>query len=324
MKLFLTGALVCVASLIIAQPKMISVSFLKNDGKYVNNKDSADYFRLVSVPDSGTLLFNVTEYYKDGKRKLIGKTSKVEPPVFEEQCATFYENGKRESTSNYKDGVHVGDEYDFYPNGKPYLVKEFPDNNDPNNDFTDNFLIKANYDSLGTVLVENGNGYFKGFDDKFTYTNEEGPVKNEKREGAWKGFFKNTKTNFFENYRAGELIDGKATDGSGVSVVYTKSRLTPPRFPGGIDAFYQYLGRHIIYPDDDRRNNVQGQVIIIFYVEKTGKLSDIKVSKSATRTLDDEAIRVIKNCPVWVPGTLFGKPQRVAYQVPIVFALSDH
>jgi TonB family protein len=323
MKLFLTSLLVFAVSVSIAQQKIVSVAFLKNDGKYVTNKDSADYLRFASEPDSGTVLYNIAEYYKNGKRKLIGKSSKIEPPVFEGQCATFYKNGKRQSSTNYKNGIEVGEEFNFFTNGKLYMVREYPDNNDRYNKYTENFLIKANYDSLGTVLVENGNGYFKGYDESFNYVSDEGAVKNGKRDGAWKGYFKTGKASFTETYAAGELITGKAVYDDSTTTVYSKTRGTPPQFKGGLDAFYQYLGRHVDYPNDAREKNIQGKVIISFVVEKDGKLSDIKVAKSGAPILDEEAVRVMRNCPRWVPGTMFGKPVKVAYSVPINFSLGN-
>jgi hypothetical protein len=45
-----------------AQVKM-NVYFLKNDGRYVSTRDSADYIRAVTEPDSGSTLYNVAEFY---------------------------------------------------------------------------------------------------------------------------------------------------------------------------------------------------------------------------------------------------------------------
>jgi hypothetical protein len=56
MRLFLLCTLLLVCSCTFAQTKILSVSFMKNDGTYVEVKDSADYLRVVSEPDSGCLL----------------------------------------------------------------------------------------------------------------------------------------------------------------------------------------------------------------------------------------------------------------------------
>jgi TonB family protein len=321
MKLILTLITLLTASASFAQRQ--NVYFLKNNGKYVDSRDSADYIRIVREPDSASTLYNVFEYYLNGKMKLVGKSSTIDPPVFEGQCAGFYKSGLKRILTNYKKGLEVGSEYQFYPNGKPYLVKEYPDNNDRYNNINNNFLIMDNLDSLGTVLVEKGNGYYKGYDNEFKYINEEGPIKSGKRDGLWKGDFKNTKTTFAETYENGSLITGTATFEDGKTTTYVKSRGVPPQFKGGLEAFSRYLGSNIQYPDDARANNVQGKVILTFIVEKDGKISNVTVSKSVSPSIDTEAVRVIKNSPAWVPGIQFGHPVRVWYNVPVSFALSD-
>ncbi len=320
MKFLYTAILLLAISPCFAQKQ--NVYYLKNDGRYVDLRDSADYIRVVREPDSASVLYNVFEFYKKGEKKLIGKSSSIDPPVFEGQCITYYENGRRKDAATYKKGRVAGTEYDFYPNGRIYLEKEYPDNNSLYNDVDNNFIIKSELDSLGTVLIENGNGYYKGYDDKFAYVNEEGPIKNGKRDSTWKGIFKEYNAGFTESYANGVLISGTATAKNGEVTIYTKSRGTAPEFKGGVDAFYKYLGKHIHYPDYELNRNIQGKVFICFVVEKDGKISNIKVLKSVTPNIDAEAVRVIKNSPLWVPGTLFGKPVRVYYSEPISFSIN--
>ena len=95
----------------------------------------------------------------------------------------------------------------------------------------------------------------------------------------------------------------------------------PPGFPGGIAKFYAYVGKNIKYPDEAVRNNVQGKVIMSFTVEKDGDLSDIRVERKAGSGLDEEAIRVIEDCPKWIPGKIKGESVRVRYNIPISFVL---
>lgn len=90
---------------------------------------------------------------------------------------------------------------------------------------------------------------------------------------------------------------------------------------GGIAAFYQYLMQSIQYPENAKRNNIQGKVFLTFVIEKDGSLSDIKVLRGVSADIDAEAIRVLKNCPKWNPGIQSGRPVRVQYQVPIGFSL---
>ncbi|SDP87185.1 outer membrane transport energization protein TonB [Mucilaginibacter sp. OK268] len=96
-----------------------------------------------------------------------------------------------------------------------------------------------------------------------------------------------------------------------------------PEFPGGVEAFGQFLGKSIKYPKADREKGVQGRVIITFVVEKDGSLSGLKVLKGVSKTIDAEAVRVLKLSPKWKPGIEGHKKVRVQYTVPISFTLND-
>ncbi len=321
MKLLSVSVMLFIASYSYSQNAIISVSFLKNDGRHVNIRDSADYFRIITAPDSGSVLYNVGEYYKNGKTRLRGQTTTpFDPPTFEGQCVRFYANGFKQSIVTYKKGRTIGNEYTFYPNGKRYAVKEYDDNGSYVR-IESNYLIKENYDSLGVANVVDGNGYYKGYDDKFRYIEEEGPVKDGKRDASWKGYSKNSKINFTETYTSGQLISGTATSEDGITSTYTKTRETYPEFNGGITAFYKYLGRNIRYPWDDRERNIQGRVVVQFVVERDGKVSDIEVTRSVSPSIDAEAVRVIANSPKWVPGVQFGRNVRTIFSAPISFSL---
>jgi hypothetical protein len=164
-----------------------NVYFLKNNGNYVDVRDSADYIRIVREPDSTSTLYNIFEFYLNGAKKLTGKSSKINPPQYQGVCVTYYANGCRESVVNYKNGSRAGEDMEFYPNGRLYTEFTYPEGNKDYSPLFDGYLIKTNTDSLGTPQVTNGNGYYRGFDEKFKYVKEEGPVKDGKRDGQWKG-----------------------------------------------------------------------------------------------------------------------------------------
>lgn len=94
-----------------------------------------------------------------------------------------------------------------------------------------------------------------------------------------------------------------------------------PEFPGGMKAFADYLMRNLRYPAAARIKGVQGRVIISFVVEPDGELTDIHVGRGVEDDLDQEALRVVKMSPKWKPGTQNGRHVRVAYSIPISFAL---
>lgn len=104
--------------------------------------------------------------------------------------------------------------------------------------------------------------------------------------------------------------------------VYTSVQRVP-QFPGGLNAFYQFLAKNTHYPADAVKKGIQGKVIVSYVVEADGSLSDVRVARGVAPDIDAEALRVMKLSPNWEPGTQDGKAVRVAYSVPINFALAD-
>ncbi|WP_207421941.1 energy transducer TonB [Desertivirga brevis] len=94
-----------------------------------------------------------------------------------------------------------------------------------------------------------------------------------------------------------------------------------PEFPGGMNKFYEYVGRSYNYPAAAKEQGVSGRVILNFVVEKDGSLTDIKVVRDLGMGTGDEAIRVLKKSKKWNPGIQNGRPVRVSYTIPIVLNL---
>lgn len=95
-----------------------------------------------------------------------------------------------------------------------------------------------------------------------------------------------------------------------------------PNFPGGLEKFNKFLSRNIRYPAADRQQNIQGKVVTTFVVERNGSLSNIKIVRSPTKAMRDEALRVLSLSPKWVPGRQNGKVVRAYYTMPITFTIS--
>lgn len=92
---------------------------------------------------------------------------------------------------------------------------------------------------------------------------------------------------------------------------------------GGYEPFYRYIGMNIKYPKAARDKKVTGKVIVEFVVERDGSISskNIKILKSPHDSLSEEARRLIKNAPDWIPGKIKGIPVRSKKVLPITFNL---
>ncbi|GAB3924190.1 TonB family protein [Mucilaginibacter myungsuensis] len=94
-------------------------------------------------------------------------------------------------------------------------------------------------------------------------------------------------------------------------------------FPGGENAFYEYLSDHIKYPTLARQKNVQGKVFCTFIVETDGSITGIKVLRGIGSGADEEAVRVLATMPKWEPGVQNGHVTRQRYTVPLSFNLLE-
>lgn len=94
---------------------------------------------------------------------------------------------------------------------------------------------------------------------------------------------------------------------------------TPPEFPEGKIAFFNFIGRNVRYPQDAIQNKIGGKVEVSFVVETDGTLGNIHALTNVGGGLEGEAVRALSLSPKWNPGIKNNQPVRVRVQFPIVF-----
>jgi len=95
-----------------------------------------------------------------------------------------------------------------------------------------------------------------------------------------------------------------------------------PTFPGGEAGRVKFLAENITYPPQAAENGIQGTVYVSFIVKKNGRVADVKVLRGIGGGCDEEALRVVKMMPNWIPGKQNGKVVDVLYNMPVQFKLS--
>ena len=132
-------------------------------------------------------------------------------------------------------------------------------------------------------------------------------------------------------------------DTTGTKKTVSEIAKTSPQFPGGQKALKKFFEKNVQYPDAAQDYDVEGQVIMTFFVNEDGSLSDIsahdcKINRFNTTRFSQETeskqkelkeqfaklfakegYRVIKKMPKWTPGKLNGKVVRTKYNLPINF-----
>ena len=62
------------------------------------------------------------------------------------------------------------------------------------------------------------------------------------------------------------------------------------------------MQENLVYPQEAKEKGIEGKVYIGFVVEIDGSLTNFTIVKSAHPLLDEEALRVVKLMPKWIPG----------------------
>lgn len=94
-----------------------------------------------------------------------------------------------------------------------------------------------------------------------------------------------------------------------------------PEFPGGDAALTKYLIENVKYPQISKDNGVEGVVAVQFIVHTDGSLGTIKIVRMVDPDLEQEAVRVVKNMPPWIPAEKNGQPVEAPAQVNVPFVL---
>lgn len=84
-----------------------------------------------------------------------------------------------------------------------------------------------------------------------------------------------------------------------------------------------YINEYVKYPIEARKEGIEGQVVVRFFVEKDGELTfeDKSILRNPGGGCGEEALRVIKTMPKWIPGKHEGKAVRVRFTLPVKFEL---
>lgn len=97
-----------------------------------------------------------------------------------------------------------------------------------------------------------------------------------------------------------------------------------PVFPGGDAKMFKHVYENINYPAEAKAKGIQGLVVLGFTVYEDGSLHDFKILRDLDGGCGEEAIRVTKLMPKWLPGKQRGKPVKVAYKLPVRFRLDGN
>jgi protein TonB len=92
-------------------------------------------------------------------------------------------------------------------------------------------------------------------------------------------------------------------------------------YPGGLKAWAHYLNEKFEYPERAMNSDIQGQVDVRFEVDKSGNVINCYVARSVEYSLDEEALKIIKESGRWKPSFQNGHNVKAYKSQPVIFKL---
>ena len=119
----------------------------------------------------------------------------------------------------------------------------------------------------------------------------------------------------------------KSTNNLNFINIYTSVDSIPPLFPGGSDAWVEYLNSKLNYnvPVNNNAPNGQYRINYKFNVNKEGVIVDLVFENDPGYGIKQEVTRVLTNkkMPKWTPASINGEP--IVHQIKhfLIFIVSE-
>ncbi len=96
-----------------------------------------------------------------------------------------------------------------------------------------------------------------------------------------------------------------------------------PEYPGGVTPLFAFIKEHLVYPDFEKENGIEGTVYVRFTVTEEGKVVNPEVVRgvNGAPNFNKEVLRIINKMPNWIPGENNGKKVKVYFTMPFKFRL---
>jgi len=92
-----------------------------------------------------------------------------------------------------------------------------------------------------------------------------------------------------------------------------------PEFPGGMEKFYKYLRKNLVFTSAAREARLAGRMYVNFVLGPDGKISTVKIVQRMGFGMDEVVETVLTKSPAWMPGKVKGQPVSTIVRLPINF-----
>ena len=289
--------LIVFCGLLLVLPAVVSAQTMP--AIYLNEQDqevvpdSATHYRLIEQKNELLGTYAMREYSLAGTLLLRGTLSSIEPPLRSGLLTWYHPNGSKAAQVHYRndeaDGVYVA----WYEDGRVSQRGEY-----------------AEGQRIGTWISVHRNGQKRS---KGTYAGG-------KPTGEWRYYYDTGQLSAIEllSRERGPALAFFNEDASPYVGRLHKRQL--PEFPGGQEAFLNFVARNTIYPKNTRRKGITGSVHVRYTVGEDGRVGQVEVVRGLAPEADQEARRVVASLPAFQPGRVYNVPTAMTFTVPIHFS----
>lgn len=198
-----------------AQISMMSKKIFLDSLNRECTPDNYSYTRVITNYSQKSIRYVVTDFYKNGRKKMTGATLDRDILKKDGEFICYYKNGAKESVINYTDDHKNGKEITWYENQSKKCEKQNLWDSKTKKQQT---LILNCWDENKNQTVTDGNGEFEETDKFIT---QKGIIKDGLKQGSWEGSDSLRKITFVDNYDKGILISGVSTDENNIQLTYS-------------------------------------------------------------------------------------------------------
>ncbi len=207
--------LVIISTGLSAQINMVSKKIFLDSLNLETTSPNYSYTRVITNYSQKSARYVVTDFYKNGRKKMTGATLDRDILKKDGEFIYYYKNGAKESVINYVDDHKCGKEINWYENQNKKSEKQ--NSWDPKTKKSQTLIINS-WSEDKTQTVTDGNGEYQETDGSVT---QKGEIKNGLKQGVWQGNDLSKNISFIDNYDKGILISGVSIDGNNIKTTYS-------------------------------------------------------------------------------------------------------
>ncbi|WP_235832357.1 toxin-antitoxin system YwqK family antitoxin [Flavobacterium zhairuonense] len=183
-----------------AQISMVSKKIFLDSLNRETTSPNYSYMRVITNYSQKSVRYVVTDFYKNGRKKMTGATLDRDILKKDGEFIYYYKNGAKESVVNYFDDHKSGKEINWYENQSKKCEKQHTW--DPKTKRSQTLILNF-WTKEGEQTVIDGNGEYEETDGFIT---QKGDLKNGLKQGVWQKIDSLTNVSTTANYDKGVLM----------------------------------------------------------------------------------------------------------------------